>query len=178
MPKQPSDQLVTQWIYQDYFQYKDRSPKASVTSKYAKALLDVAGADGVVTDAERKWVVGYAAIRGVSHDDLEVLKKYQIGSEDSTAIYNNDSKLKSAEHFQAELIYDGFRAAAADGTLKTREIDAISALAKKLGMTDEKFQEILTLYKEEEEHRQKRIEVLFPKSYADAVKAIDKHYGR
>ncbi|CAF4719870.1 unnamed protein product, partial [Rotaria magnacalcarata] len=47
-----SDQLVTQWIYQDYFQYKDRSPKASVTSKYAKALLDVAGADGVLTDAE------------------------------------------------------------------------------------------------------------------------------
>jgi hypothetical protein len=45
-------------------------------------------------------------------------------------------------------------------------------------MTDEKFQEILALYKEEEEQRQKRIAFLFPKTYGEAVKAIDKHYGR
>jgi hypothetical protein len=45
-------------------------------------------------------------------------------------------------------------------------------------MADEKFQEILAIFKEEEEHRQKRIAFLFPKTYAEAVKAIDKHYGR
>jgi len=44
-------------------------------------------------------------------------------------------------------------------------------------MTDEKFQEILSLYKEEEELRQKRIAFLFPKTYGEAVKAIDTHYG-
>ncbi|CAF2536700.1 unnamed protein product [Rotaria sp. Silwood2] len=55
---------------------------------------------------------------------------------------------KTAEYLQAELIYDGFRAASADGTLRQREIDAISALAKKLGMTEEKFQTILELYRE------------------------------
>ncbi|CAF1612043.1 unnamed protein product [Rotaria magnacalcarata] len=68
--------------------------------------------------------------------------------------------------------------AADDGTLKAQEIDAISTLAKQLGMTDEKCQEILALYKEEEDERQKRIAFLFPKTYAEAVKAIDKHYGR
>ncbi|CAF0978022.1 unnamed protein product [Rotaria sordida] len=178
MPKQPIDQLITQWIYQDYFQYKDRPPKGNITGIYAKALLDVAGADGVLTDAERKWVLGYAATRGVKQEELDALKQYKIGSEDTTAVFNNDSKLKIAEHFQAELIYDGFRAASADGALKTREIDSISALAKKLGMTDEKFQELLELYRQEEEHRQKRIELLFPKTYAEAIKAIDTHYGR
>ncbi|CAF2744472.1 unnamed protein product [Rotaria sp. Silwood2] len=178
MSKQPVDQLITQWIYHDYLQYKDRPPKSNVTVKYAKALLDVAGSDGVLTDAERKWVLGYAATRGVKQEDLDVLKQYKIGSEDTTAIFNDDSKLKTAEHLQAELIYDGFRAAAADGELKTREIDSICALAKKLGMTDEKFQALLELYRQEEEHRQKRIALLFPKNYGQAIKAIDTHYAR
>ncbi len=115
---------------------------------------------------------------GLSQEELDVLKEYKLGSEDSTAIFNNNSKLKTAEHFQAELIHNGLRAAAADGALKPREIDAITSLAKKLGITDEKFQEILELYKEEDEERHKRIAFLFPKTYAEAIKAIDKHYGR
>ena len=107
------------------------------------------------------------------------MKQYRIGTEDTTAIFSNDSKSKLAEHFQAELIYDGLRAAAAvTGTLKPRKIDAISALAKKLGMNDEKFQEILTLCNEEEEQRRKRIEFLFPKTYGEVIKAIDIHYDR
>jgi uncharacterized tellurite resistance protein B-like protein len=115
---------------------------------------------------------------GVSQEEIDVLQKYKLGSENSTAIFNNTSKLKTAEHFQAALIYDGFRAAAADGPIKPREIDAISAVAKYLGMPDAKFQELLALYKEEEELRQKRIAFLFPKSYGETIKAIDTHYGR
>ena len=51
-------------------------------------------------------------------------------------------------------------------------------MAKYLGMTDEKFQEILTLYNEEEELRQKRLTLLFTKPYGETIKAIDTHYGR
>jgi hypothetical protein len=115
---------------------------------------------------------------GLTTDEINVLKGYKLGSENSTAIFNNNSKLKTAEHFQAGLIYDGFRAAAADGPIKPREVDAISAVAKFLGMADTKFQELLALYKEEEELRQKRIEFLFPKTYAETIKQIDTHYGR
>jgi len=115
---------------------------------------------------------------GITQEDLDVLKDYKLGSENTTAIFNNNSKLKTAEHFQAELIYDGFRAASADGPLKAREIDAISAVAKFLGMSDDKFQDLLALYKDEEELRQKRIALLFPKTYGEAVKQIDSHYGR
>ena len=64
MPKIPSDQLITQWIYNDNYKYKDRLLKGNINKQYAKALLDVAGADGVLTDAERKWVLGFAATRG------------------------------------------------------------------------------------------------------------------
>jgi hypothetical protein len=65
MPKQPIDDLTIQWVYQEYYQYKNKPLSASVSSKYTKALLDVAGADGVLTDAEKKWVLGYAATRGM-----------------------------------------------------------------------------------------------------------------
>ncbi|CAF1163633.1 unnamed protein product [Adineta ricciae] len=114
----------------------------------------------------------------VNQDELETLKNYKLNAEDSTASFNNGTKSKLAEHFQADLIYNGLRAAAADGALKQREIDGISALAKKLGMADEKFQDILALYKEEEDERQKRIAFLFPKPYGETVAAIDHHYGR
>ncbi len=65
MPKQPIDDLTIQWVYQEYYQYKNKPLSASVSIKYMKALLDVAGADGVLTDAEKKWVLGYAATRGM-----------------------------------------------------------------------------------------------------------------
>jgi hypothetical protein len=45
-------------------------------------------------------------------------------------------------------------------------------------MSDDKFQDLLALYKDEEELRQKRIALLFPKTYGEAVKQIDSHYGR
>ena len=64
MPKQPVDQLTTQWVFQDSYDYKEKILPSTVMSKYAKALLDVAGADGVITDGERKWVLGFAAAHG------------------------------------------------------------------------------------------------------------------
>ncbi|CAF1218964.1 unnamed protein product [Adineta steineri] len=179
MPRQPAEQVITEWINRDWYQNKDKTLSTNVLEKYMKAILEVAGADGVITDAERKWVLGLAAAHGIGKDEIDALKSYKLGSEDATSIFNNDSKLKTAEHYQNELIYNGLRAAAADGVLKQREIDGISALAKKLGITDEKFQEILAFYKEEEEERQKRIALLFPtKAYGDTIKAIDTHYAK
>lgn len=194
MPKQSVEGLTSKYLYQEIYQYKGKPITNGVTIKYIKALLDVAGSDGVLTDAEKKWVLGYAAARGrlidglknefhrmnlgLTVQELDALKDYKVGSENSTANFNNNSKLKLAEHFQSELIYDGFRAAAADGPLKPREVESISAVAKYLGMSDDKFQAILAIYKEEEELRQKRIAFLFPKPYGETIKLIDTHYGR
>jgi hypothetical protein len=75
MPRLPVEQLITQWIYNDYYQYKDKPLPGNVTNKYMKALLDVAGADGVLTDAERKWVVGFAATRGKSSFSCVKMKR-------------------------------------------------------------------------------------------------------
>jgi len=65
MPKVPVEILTTQWVYDDYYHYKDKPLSTKIFNKYIKALLDVAGADGVLTEAEKKWVLGYAAARGL-----------------------------------------------------------------------------------------------------------------
>jgi len=65
MPKVPIDVLTTQWVYNDSYHYKDKPLSTKILYKYIKALLDVAGADGVLTEAEKKWVLGYAASRGL-----------------------------------------------------------------------------------------------------------------
>jgi hypothetical protein len=47
------------------YRYKDRPLSPAINAKYIKALLDIAGSDGVLTDAEKKWVLGYGAARGL-----------------------------------------------------------------------------------------------------------------
>jgi hypothetical protein len=65
MPKQPIEELIIKWIYEDMYRYKDRPLSPAINAKYIKALLDIAGSDGVLTDAEKKWVLGYGAARGL-----------------------------------------------------------------------------------------------------------------
>jgi hypothetical protein len=64
MPKQSIEELTTKWVYEETYQYKDKPLSPNINYKYIKALLDIAGSDGVLTDAEKKWVLGYAAARG------------------------------------------------------------------------------------------------------------------
>ena len=65
MPKQSVEGLTSKYLYEEIYQYKGKSLSNGVNIKYIKALLDVAGSDGVLTDAEKKWVLGYAAARGL-----------------------------------------------------------------------------------------------------------------
>jgi hypothetical protein len=64
MPKQSLEELTTKWVYEETYQYKDKPLSSKVNYSYIKALLDIAGADGILTDAEKRWVLGYAAARG------------------------------------------------------------------------------------------------------------------
>ncbi len=65
MPKQSLEDLTIKWVYEEIYQYKGKPLSSAINNKYIKALLDVAGSDGVLTDAERKWVLGYGAARGL-----------------------------------------------------------------------------------------------------------------
>lgn len=65
MSKQSIEDIAIQWISEEYYQYKNKPLSTSVSNQYIKALLDIAGADGALTDVERKWILGYAAARGL-----------------------------------------------------------------------------------------------------------------
>lgn len=75
------------------------------------------------------------------------------------------------------LVYFAFRAAAADGVLHPKEVQAIAALGKRLGVNDEKIEEIRALCAEEEQFRQKRVSVLFPTGVHTSIKAYADHFA-
>ncbi len=75
------------------------------------------------------------------------------------------------------VIYNGLRASAADGELHAKELEAIYALAKTLGITEEQVQKIQSLCDEEAKLRQKRLQVLFPESFDDTINEFYKHHS-
>jgi len=73
---------------------------------------------------------------------------------------------------QLTLIYDGYRAAAADGELHPKEVEAINNLGRKLGITEEQLKQIHDLFVEEIQLRQKRVQLLFPKGADVALEKL------
>jgi len=58
------DNVIANWYFNDLLGHKGKLPSPSFGMFYMKALMDVVAADGVISDEERKWVVGFAAIWG------------------------------------------------------------------------------------------------------------------
>jgi len=73
--------------------------------------------------------------------------------------------LPHAEMSRYGLIYYGFLAAAADGELHPKELQAIQGLGKKIGLTDEEIEQLHGLYLEHEALRRKRQALLYPKGF-------------
>lgn len=64
MPKQPIEDMINRWIAEEIYQSNGKSLASNVNQVYLKALLDIAGSDGILADIERKWVLAYGAARG------------------------------------------------------------------------------------------------------------------
>lgn len=76
-------------------------------------------------------------------------------------------------HRQLSLIYDGFRAAGADGELHSKEVDAIHKLSQALGIDDAKVKELHQLYLENQQNRLKRLKTIFPNGGNEAMAALE-----
>jgi hypothetical protein len=74
------------------------------------------------------------------------------------------------------IIFNGLRAAAADGELHEKEVEAIYSLAKNLGVSDEKAQQARELVDDEDKLRQKRVKVLFSQILDDTLNEFYKHH--
>jgi uncharacterized membrane protein YebE (DUF533 family) len=57
--------LVTvHWVSNEIFRFKGELLQPETMLNIAKAFMEIAAADGSLNDAERKWIVGYAAATG------------------------------------------------------------------------------------------------------------------
>lgn len=121
-------------------------------------------------------VIRYFII-GVHEDLIRQLENYQPGtSEDVNSILND----ADAEHVKAArfgMIYYAFRAASADGELHTKEADAITAVGKKLGISDAKIAELRALSDEDDQLRRKRASMLFPQGLDDPINKFEKKFS-
>jgi hypothetical protein len=114
---------------------------------------------------------------GASQADLEQIQSYQPkGMGDILKIFKIESGHAHAKHGLLSLIYDGFRAAGADEELHPKEVEAIYALGKVLGASEEQVKQLYGVYEDEQRVRRKRLSILFPKGANIALSEVEKNY--
>ena len=101
-------------------------------------------------------------ISGATQDVLDRVNAYTPDDSKDGEQSFEDVDSPYIQSTRLSLIYDGFKAAAADADLEAGEVEAIHTVAKKLGVTDKKLRKVRALYEENENLRQKRAKILFP----------------
>jgi uncharacterized tellurite resistance protein B-like protein len=145
------------WLFKEKYTF-DRAPKSEGYSEYLKSLLICANGDGELTQAERDWVLGYAAAYGASDSLIEELKSYKANEDIEQVVSQN----KASDHYHLSLIYDAIKACSADGDYSGSEQATVKKMATKLGIAEDTVKEIESICQEEDKLRQKRIALMYP----------------
>ena len=103
-------------------------------------------------------MIGYAHAYDCNPAMIERLKVYKADEDIETVI----SEHSSASDSRRFLIYDAIRACCADGEYSEKERAIVLKGAKKLGISEEEFQQIEEIYLETVQLRKKRLAVMYP----------------
>ncbi|MDF2387759.1 hypothetical protein JMG10_40325 [Nostoc ellipsosporum NOK] len=146
------------WLFKERYGFK-QLPSDLAYEAYLKALMICASGDGTLADEERDWVIGYACAYDCNPAIIEELKVYKA-DEDIETVISGDFAASDSRYF---LIYDAIQACCADGEYSEKERAIVLKGAKKLGISEEEFQQIEEIYLETVQLHKKRLAVLFPK---------------
>lgn len=188
------DKRVAEWWWQDLVGYSGQRPDHKSSQVYMKTLMDIAAADGVLHEKELKYVLGMASVGGkflgivlqeyislykLGQDEqlIKELEAYRPGSSIDTQTMFNDTDMAYVSSTRPSLIYFAYHAASADGELHPKELEAIRAVAKKLGSSDEEIQKVLAVCDEEEKLRKKRISILYPVGLGTAINSYQEKFS-
>lgn len=149
--------LGTLWLFKEKFGFK-QLPVDVAYESYYKTLLTCASGDGTLADEERDWVIGYAYAYNCNPAIIEQLKVYKA-DEDIETVVTGHSSVDVSRRF---LIYDAIQACCADGEYSEKERVVVLKAAKKLGISEDVFQQIEEIYLETVELRKKRLAVMYP----------------
>ncbi len=101
---------------------------------YAKALMCIAGADGVISEEEMKWLLNdFMSILDASQEHRDELMKFDYHSANLTELLNNLSGGMPI-NFRRALIYDAVRMSRADNDYSPIERAAVELAAELLGV--------------------------------------------
>ena len=154
-------QLARAWLSHETWGI---APRADADLKaIAKAVINCAQGDGELSAAERDWVVGAYAARGVPAELIDELRAYQ-GKDDLETLL---AGVKSRHAAPRAVIYMAIQACAADGELHALELDVIVKMGALLGVTADVVHQLKAVYDEEQAVRQKRITLAFPDGLPD-----------
>ena len=157
--------MIAEWVFLEFW-HSDIRPSDEFHFEYIQALMNLAGADGVLADEERKWILGNQAAKGTDDDVLNHFKTYMPTKADLDAMIAD--KPKFTEAARRSLIFEAFLAACADNDLNEAERDAINRMGRAMGMDDTLLQQLEHAAIKERIHRRQVVDLVFPQGLKNA----------
>eukprot|EP01126_Amoeba_proteus_P023473 TRINITY_DN2358_c0_g2_i12.p1 TRINITY_DN2358_c0_g2~~TRINITY_DN2358_c0_g2_i12.p1 ORF type:complete len:178 (-),score=20.89 TRINITY_DN2358_c0_g2_i12:260-793(-) len=162
--------VIAKWYFNEFWHCK-RLPNDEVCFEYVRALMNLAGADGVLADDERAWILGSNAAKGVSEKILDYIRTYQPSPRDLELVITQ--KQVFTQNASRPLLFEAFLAASADNELHELEKEAIYRIGRAMGLDDVVLKQIEDLAVHERVHRQRVVDLTFPEGMEKACIAAE-----
>lgn len=156
---EPSREITAKWYYNELWGWKlEKICSGKERPTFLKALLTAANGDGILTSAERDWVIGRAAAGGAPESLLKELESYSADEDINDVVASTLATNKS----KRAVIYFAIKACASDSQYNDEEKTAIRKSATAMGISEAVVEQIEDLYLREEQLKQERIDLCFP----------------
>ncbi|MFD5558817.1 hypothetical protein ACFWIA_33935 [Streptomyces sp. NPDC127068] len=149
--------LARKWLFRQEWDFAARPDDRDI-GLYAKALLVCAKGDGVISQQERDWVLGYFAAYCGDAETLEELAVYPAEDDVTTLVTRSAIVYET----RGSLVFDALRACDADGELTADEVARIKQAAAALEISGETVERLKELYLQEKTARSERNTLLYP----------------
>lgn len=158
-------EVIAEWIFQEFWR-SETLPSDTLHMEYTKILMNVAAADGVLADAERKWILGNLAAKGGSDQIYKHFATYTPSEADLQATITQRPTFTQVG--ARALVFDAFTAASADKELHPAERKAIYQVGRTMGIDDTLLQQIEQASADEKKRRTEIVALLFPEGLKKA----------
>jgi uncharacterized membrane protein YebE (DUF533 family) len=152
-----------EWFYLEHFGFSKAPPLTDpeVVRHMALALVAAASGDGELSESERRWILGYCAVKGYPPAVIEEIAALSKADVDAVPELMQLGILRSSRRI---LLYDAIRAASVDG-YHARERAFVRNVAGLLGVDDQAVAAIEALVANEEALKAQRIAILMPEGH-------------
>lgn len=152
-------ELAASWYFGELWGWSPREvPTPSASGTFIKAALVCANADGSLSEAERNWAIGRAALSGAPEPVLEELGQYPASDDIESLLVaaGPTSQLRRA------LIYIAIKAASADRDYHEDERRVIARAAATLGIHAAEVAALESIVEQEARLKEERVRLCFP----------------